>query len=760
MKTATNAIFVFVVGIISFLLLYSCAKENFDFDKFSGDAMWNPNLAVPVAFGNLTMEDMLPEKEDTVVYYADTLPDGTALDNPGEKKIKLVYIIDSMFPIDDYMKLPTIETYSTSIKLNALVLEDFNGNETKTFSELLYDNFDVPDQTYYEDKIITNNPEDYTVKNANNNEAYRLPNHDAIEWAYFSNGSIEIKAHNTFTVPVRFIYNLYTIYLGNRTLVSSFDFTKDTTTLAPIWINPGETVSRFVNLNNKLVASILEYELENLSFGSAIGVLLDPADSLILDISITDIEATSGRAFLPKQLLNIDTTQYFTVTEANKNKQLFHIDVKKGILNYEMTTNINTGVSIELTLPTVTNGSGNPAYNKVTLNSSGTSYNNFDLSGYSMDLTQNQNQYYNSMPANLKISISSKNNTDFIEFDASDSVAVTLVNTDSLEFEYIGGFYDFDTIAIENDSISFGVDNFLSDYFEGEIVFTNPQLALNFDNAMGVKGMMDLSMTGYDKNRDSVKLFDVGDNIFAIDGPDDRYGIIPTKNNIVIDKETSNIVDFFSLLPSSLHYRGEILMNRIYNEQTKSYTLVDTTGLSANPYDINFITDNGQASLGIEAALPLEFYMKNLILRQDFQIGILEDVSDIEQLRIYFNTKNGFPLDVKLNVIMLDTTLPESQQVLGLLDMFIVDKASADSRGKVARGDYTEHEEELILSKDNGDLLLDNFMRMNKLRIEATLNTDQSDLNKSISIYNYYGVEFIMALDAKFAYKFNISKSK
>ncbi|MBK8806854.1 MAG: hypothetical protein IPO21_09480 [Bacteroidales bacterium] len=746
--------------VVMFIVMsISCAKDKFDLKKLSGDVLWNPDLAVPVAFGKLTMKDVLTEKQDTVLYINRTDVDqaGVLYDKSDEQIIKIVYSIDSVFNFKEYLKLPTIDPYSFQIKLKPLLINDFNCISANTFGDLLTDNFSLADQNYYTAKIATGVNENYSENQALSTSVHTLPSHASVDWAIFSDGTIEVTAFNEFAVPVQFSYDLYTDYKNNRTLVAKFDFTKDTVTALPFWLQPGKKELRRVKLSNVLVSSKLDYELTNLVYGAANGVLLKSQDSLKFDMIIKDVEAVKGKANLPFQILSVDTTHFFTVHEHNKDKQLYNIDVKQGAVDYSVSTNINSGVSVSLSLPT-TQKDGLPASKTIELLSNTSASGKFDLTGYAMDLTKNPAVHYNSLPANLKFAISSDGTNNFIDFDTSKVVSFSFSNSDSLTFSYMGGFYNFDTILIDYDSVAFGLDEILDDYFEGEIVFTEPEIKLVYDNAMGIEGIIDLDITAYDSDMNSKKLFDSGDNIFHINAPANKNDVIPKVNEIVIDKKTSNIVDMFSFLPNSLHYSGQILLNRKYENNTITY--LDTTGISANPRDINFVTDHEAANLKIEAGLPLIFYMKNLILRQDFEIGILKDVKEIERLRVYFNTKNGFPIDVKVTVKMLDTTLAPEIQELGVLDMYVVKAALADSRGKVAKGVTMEHTEEKILTREEGNLDLDKFTQMNKLRVEITLNTDKAQDEIPISIYTYYGIEFKMAVDAKFSYLFNIKKNK
>jgi hypothetical protein len=84
-------------------------------------------------------------------------------------------------------------------------------------------------------------------------------------------------------------------------------------------------------------------------------------------------------------------------------------------------------------------------------------------------------------------------------------------------------------------------------------------------------------------------------------------------------------------------------------------------------------------------------------------------------------------------------------------------KAAPTTNGKVSRTTYTRYREEIVLSKDKNPNMVRNFLKANKLRFEAKLNTyDQ----KSITLYTYYSIAFQLGVDAKVKYKTKLGIKK
>ena len=127
----------------------------------------------------------------------------------------------------------------------------------------------------------------------------------------------------------------------------------------------------------------------------------------------------------------------------------------------------------------------------------------------------------------------------------------------------------------------------------------------------------------------------------------------------------------------------------------------------------------------------------------------LGDLSMIERVRLYVNTEHQLPINATMKLSLLDTTREAGKEYLGTLDMVVLESASVDSNGKVARDSKKHTEEEITLEK--GEPLLDNFLQANKLRVEVFLETAQNG-SQPVIFYSYYGLKFNIAADCKFIY--------
>ena len=60
------------------LIISSCVKDSYDFEKFSGRVEYSPSIAAPIAYGNLSMENLyefsdssdLDTVGNTIIWYS------------------------------------------------------------------------------------------------------------------------------------------------------------------------------------------------------------------------------------------------------------------------------------------------------------------------------------------------------------------------------------------------------------------------------------------------------------------------------------------------------------------------------------------------------------------------------------------------------------------------------------------------------------------------------------------------------------------
>jgi hypothetical protein len=133
MKNSFNnlAIIRVVVFFFSLTILYSCIKDNFDFDKLKS-TKWNPNFAIPLVYSSLTIQDILTHAgtPDLITYDDDNFA-------------TLIYE-STLFSItaEDIVKIPS-QTFYQNFNLSPVDIPAFNATGTFTINTSQLISFDA-----------------------------------------------------------------------------------------------------------------------------------------------------------------------------------------------------------------------------------------------------------------------------------------------------------------------------------------------------------------------------------------------------------------------------------------------------------------------------------------------------------------------------------------------------------------------------------------------------------------------------------------
>lgn len=372
--------------------------------------------------------------------------------------------------------------------------------------------------------------------------------------------------------------------------------------------------------------------------------------------------------------------------------------------------NPSTGnVDILFDLGNGTLGNGNPT--TFTLNGVGTSTTGtIDMSNAVIDFTQGPNPYNNldltfevlsssTAPAGTDIEIS-------IEF-------IDLVPND------IVGYLGTRDHAIP--SSNFQVDLGGIEKFVSGLYLENPILKLNVASNIGLPLELDLDIDGVSKDGTVEALNLIPQTITGPSIP----GTWDT-TEVLIDKNTSNIVDFISNLPNNLIFDGMVVSNPNGN-----------TGVD------NFIQANGAVSVDLKMELPLELRADNMMFEQeipDIDWGNLRDQENpIEKLDLYFAVDNGFPLETDLELVLLNG-IGNPIDTFSIPDLMMA--AAVDANGRVSSPTRTT----AILSLDTDQL--NKLLLSEALLIRTHLNTTNNG-QTVVKIYNDYSMEVAIAVKTK-----------
>ncbi|MCT4640430.1 MAG: hypothetical protein N4A72_22220 [Bacteroidales bacterium] len=162
---------------------------------------------------------------------------------------------------------------------------------------------------------------------------------------------------------------------------------------------------------------------------------------------------------------------------------------------------------------------------------------------------------------------------------------------------------------------------------DADVEFTDPSLQLSFVQSMSVPFMIDIDITGYDKNNNATELQ------FDPLMPETSQSANEFTSIFSINKTNSDI-DVFFRKPEydKLEYDATVELNP---------NPVDVT---SNP---NFIKSNSSIGVNISIDLPLKFKITQ------YQVGdtldISTDLTDLNRAKMIIISENGLPVDISLS---------------------------------------------------------------------------------------------------------------
>ncbi len=740
----------FLIALLMGVALSSCVKDNFDLkEKFSDEIEWNPSLALPIAKADLTLMNIAKERKDTLEHISESsLGYGK---NDDDKVIQFNYIMDTARLID-VMHLPIVEPYDTTLYLDPIEISNVSFPiGYVSINDLIKDNFS---SSVYSEYISAGPLVTMSEHSATNEHRYpvggMIPDavkdyiaaqfgkeinvKDVFEYILLKSGSVTLSCTNSsgFNFYCDIVIGSYNED-GDYVEFATFDYSN-----YPSWISQGGPQNRIYNdIDSSYLNSEFYFSFKNLRIAQATDVLTDFNEmGILLNIDMKNLVAYAGKAYVPKQTLSMDTITYITMRDEDLDRKLYRVLVEKGRFHYEITSTIGLATEFIVEFPSVDSVGVSPITKRATMTNEHPHYSDdWTLDQNNIDLTQNPNQPYNSIP--VKIGYKVNTTGGMLYFGPEQFIKVEITNPDSIVFAYAeGDLAKFDQ-NLFNDVLDFDLKEFVSDYISGDLKFYDPKIHVNFENPVGIGGDLELNIVGKDDKGNTIDAFSGYSNMWTIHRPtcDSVFNGLERKNTFNIDKNTSNVVDFINLLPSKINYGGVFHVNADVPD-----------GMPI----LNCISNKGHARLGVEIELPLNMSAKNLVIQQEVPLDMsdLGDLSAIERVRLYVNTEHQLPVSATMKLSLLDTTLAVGKQYLGTLDMIVLESAPT-TNGKVARDAKKSSEDEITLEK--GNPLLDNFKQANKLLVELLLETDKNG-DVPVIFYSYYGLKLNLAADCKFIY--------
>lgn len=677
-----NKKFFFISFLLMLIFIQSCKK---DFDKIISPS-WEPTLISPLFRSSITLNNIL-EPDSNLIYNEDST-------------IKIIYSEDSLFSIsaDDIFEIPSQKTETKTFKLKELEIE--SSDFTK---KILLDSILVYLDQQAQDSLNSNagsvnyfppisliSPYNFTIKTSNN-----------FNFVEYSQGYFLLSLTDSLPVSIRDVV-INIIDYSNGNTIHTFNF--------PL-IESYATVSDSFNLEGLTISNTLTTKIESFTSQGSFSekILINLNDGIFARALTKNVKVVSGEAKIPEQLISSKTDIIdFDVSNSAELKQ---INLSSAYIYYDYFSDIQSEISLELKLKSATINGEVPTFNIDII--PGQSNNQIiDISNIIIDLTTDSINAFNSLPIEYTIIFDSS--STIIPFDTSNFISINFI-IDDLKFSYAKGYFGKYSVNLDQDTLDMDIDFFNN--FEGGLKLDEPKIKFEYTNSIGVPISVKPFITGISKNNNIQNLNK--DTIF-FNYPQEMGQTI--NDSIIIDKTNSDIVDLIAISPSIIKYSADAYSNTFGSRD-------------------NFIYDSSAFNIGISLDLPLKLSTGNLVF-QDTLVDInfeADDFEDFQEVSMFVNTLNGFPLGMDINIIMIDSI---NHSPIDTLTISTLDPAIIDANGKV--NEAAENNITITLTKEN----FNNLEKTENLILKARINTSNYQEEKAVELYTYYSLNYNIGIQA------------
>ncbi|MEN9610287.1 MAG: hypothetical protein RLZZ628_1101 [Bacteroidota bacterium] len=394
----------------------------------------------------------------------------------------------------------------------------------------------------------------------------------------------------------------------------------------------GGTATGTANLTGKTMTNQLTIRVGKFDCpGVAAGTVLLSTETLAMTISIANMKVKSGVVKIPAQSLPGDN-MIVPFATSNPAQKFAEVTLKSAAINYSIRKTTRANVALSLTFPTITQD-GAPITEIITATEENTT-GAINLTDAIVNLASLAGQPYNQVPVQVGISIISSGGS-YVPINETEQITTNIAFANAEVSAAKGQFGNFELdIPASNQNIGANL-NFLTPESK-RLLFANPVMRIKTLNSFGMNINTDLLMTatGVLTGTENLGLAaDAGHLKFDIARP--TIGQIATPAQLVagtniIDKNSSNIVQFMGILPKTIATSGKVSIR--------------STGAQ-----MDYFTADSRVKLGLEMDIPIKFSTENLIVR--------DTVTTFANL---VTTAQGQNLDYAIMDVQYKTRLPMS----------------------------------------------------------------------------------------------------
>ncbi|GET30598.1 hypothetical protein [Prolixibacter sp. SD074] len=676
----------FLLILLGTALLNSCNTNEFNFDKMAGPVNWKPALYLPLAHGSYTVKDFVDKIDD---------PD-SLLQSDSNNLLHIIYTEDSIYQFDaaSMVNFPANQNInSDAVTVDSVQLANAGFTSAVTLDDLTHKS---GNPALLALRIYDGQSAQFPSASVSNAGSYYPTGLNSFQQVTFQNGTLSLTMVNNYPVEVSATFNL--VDVNNPTTSLQFVFSN---------VPSGGQQMQSVSLSNVSLSDNLRFDLTSFSTpGSSTAVPIRLADELALNFQITNAVISQGSVMIPDQDVNSTSGEYtFNIDGLNNQPvKVFNTEVKSGVLAVTVNSTVGAAGRVRIELPTATKNGQPAVFNILTDGTQTTYYQEFDLSGYTVDLTQGTNQNYNVLPYTSTVHLFKS--TGYVTISPSDQVSFS-ADMNNVKVGYIEGDLGQESINIDPGSFKFDIGGLSQ--LNGDIQLPNPKISLEVTSSIGVPAMLNANFKGYNTDGQTADL-----NPSPMDVPRPTSRAEGTRiDTITYDNKNSDIVNFISLPPDDkIEYSGSVSFN---------------PNGSADPATPNFITDQSKLTVGLMADLPLEIQSQGFDVNDTLDVD-MDNIDHVDSVTLVMNITNGIPLYAQFEMMFIDTL--SGTQYGNPIQSETIAAAKTDPQGNYQEQTITQTEIELSpgqiddLNQSNGIALKVHLVSPSQGLIPARIYSD------------------------------------
>ena len=349
-----------------------------------------------------------------------------------------------------------------------------------------------------------------------------------------------------------------------------------------------------------------------------------------------------------------------------------------------------------------------------------------DLSIYNLDLTQGLplgGLGYNELIIDYSVKIIGSG----APIAPNDDLTIDFT-MENLEFARIDGDFKYQKIPFPSSSLTLAIFN-LSDS-SLDFSLTNPTIKHTIVNSFGFNLNMGMEEMYYEDLSgnfiDSIRYNSSGSA--QTSAPFNLKLITQSAtDSIFMDSTNSNIGQLINATPKTII--------------SKPFVEINPDTLVSN---VNYIESSSEISVSTEITLPLVGYAKGWVMQDTIPFNakvdeLFSSETSIDSAIIKFTTTNYFPLDVKIDLILLDST------GLNPIDTIASNKLIIESGVIDANGKITTAQAKLTTIPCDGTCV-DNLNNTRFIVLRLSIGTTGVGASQSVKIYEDYNIELDISL--------------